>query len=109
MKAWWWKPLWKLKSPLRCKLTLWLSLKNKLLTWDNGIKRGWIGPNWCVLCKSDVESNSHVFVSCPYAGKVYSMIKDNLGINSEWKSESLEECLRHWLMDRSTSLYARSA
>jgi len=82
-----------------------MALKNKLLTWDDVIKRGWIGHNWCVLYKYDVESNSHVFVSCNYVEKVYLNIKDNLGINSKWKSESVEEYLRNWLMDRSSSLY----
>jgi hypothetical protein len=28
---WWWKPMWKFKSPLKCKITLWLALNNKLL------------------------------------------------------------------------------
>lgn len=66
LPRWWWNPLWKIKAPLRCKLTLSLALKHKLLMWDNGLKRGWIGPNRHVLCKSDAESVStfsfHVFM-----------------------------------------------
>ena len=31
----WWKNLWKAEGPLEDKLTLWLTLSNKLLTWDN--------------------------------------------------------------------------
>ena len=72
---WWWKHLWQLKVPLRCKITLWLDLKNKILTWDNGIKRGWIGPNRCALCKDEEEIVSHLFVSCTYACKVTTIIK----------------------------------
>ena len=41
----WWKKLWKAEGPLKDKLTLWLTLNNKLLTGDNLQKRGWIGPN----------------------------------------------------------------
>ena len=46
----WWKQLWKAKGPLKAKITLWQSLNNKILTWDNLQKRGWNGPNRCTLC-----------------------------------------------------------
>jgi hypothetical protein len=41
-KQWWWGPIWKLKAPLKSKITLWLAINNKLLTWDNDIKRGMV-------------------------------------------------------------------
>jgi hypothetical protein len=75
---WWWKPLWKIKAPPRCKLTLWLALNNKLLTWDNCLRRGWCGPSRCPLCKEDQESTTHIFISCPFAEKVACLIKDKL-------------------------------
>ena len=31
----WWKNLWKAEGTLKAKLTLWLTLRNKLLAWDN--------------------------------------------------------------------------
>jgi hypothetical protein len=37
------------------------------LTWDNGTKTGCCGPNRCILCKSNEEWVSHLFISCPYA------------------------------------------
>ena len=63
----WWKQLWKSKGPLNAKLTLWLTVNNKLLTWDNLQRRGWIGPNRCALCYSDEEVVSHLFNLCSYA------------------------------------------
>jgi hypothetical protein len=48
-KHWWWKPIWKLKYPLKAKIFLWLALSNKVLTWDNFKKRAWQGPGWCIL------------------------------------------------------------
>ena len=62
----WWKQLWKSKGPLNAKLTLWLTLNNKLLTWDNLQRRGWIGPNRCALCYSNEETVSHLFNLCSY-------------------------------------------
>ena len=67
----WWKQLWKFEGPLKDKLTLWLNLNNKLLTWDNLQKRGWIGPNRCALCHSDEENVSHLFNFCSYAESMW--------------------------------------
>jgi hypothetical protein len=103
---WWWKILWKSKAPLRCKLLMWLALTNKMLTWDNLEKRNWHGPNYCILCKQNSESVSHLFVSCPFAGQVASTLKEKLKIGAEWNIPSLEECYKLWIQDRSLKLYA---
>ena len=50
VKETWWKQIWKSEGPLEAKITLWMTLNNKLLTWDNLQKRGWNGPNRCALC-----------------------------------------------------------
>jgi hypothetical protein len=31
---WWWRRLWKLKTPLKIKLFMWTTLSNKVPTWD---------------------------------------------------------------------------
>jgi len=90
----WWKPLWKMKSPPRCEITFCLTLNNKLLTWDNGHKRGWHGPNRCPLCNSNSESISHIFISCLYAGQVSALIKEKHKIKDNWNTDSLEESFR---------------
>jgi hypothetical protein len=61
-------------APIKNKITLWLALNNKLLTLDVGIKRGWIGPNMCSLCKNQEEFVSHLFISCVYAEKVMKIV-----------------------------------
>ena len=66
-KIWWWGYLWKLNVHLKLKITLWLVLNNKLLTWENGVKCGWIVPSRCSLCKNDVEFVFDICISCPYA------------------------------------------
>lgn len=98
--------MWKCKAPLRCKITLCLALNNKLLTWDNGLKRGWCGPNKCVLCKSSVESIAHLFISCPYAGQVAKTVKDRLNARADWNKDIIEDCFKTWILDRSVHLYA---
>ena len=42
-QKWWWKSVWKIKSPIKQKVFLWLVLANKILTWDNCKKRAWHG------------------------------------------------------------------
>jgi hypothetical protein len=60
--VWWWRKLWKIKSPAKTRLFMWNVLLNKVLTWDNLQKRNFFGPGWCPLCKSgrDLE---HSWVS----------------------------------------------
>ena len=35
----WWKQVWKSEGPFKARITIWLALKNNLLTWEN-IKTG---------------------------------------------------------------------
>jgi hypothetical protein len=74
---WWWKTLWKRKAPLRCKISLWLAMNNKLLTWDNGVKRGWCGPNHCTLCFGNEESFLIFFLFVPMQARLQSWSKKN--------------------------------
>ena len=69
----WWKQLWKAEGPLKAKITLWLSLNNKILTWDNLQKRRCNGPNRCTLCISNEENVSHLFNFCSYADSVWKI------------------------------------
>jgi len=75
--------MWKLKAPTKCKITLLLALKNKLLTWDSCVKRGWIGPDRCILCKNDSESISRLFNSCSYEDLVMKKIKEKLDVKTD--------------------------
>ena len=78
-------------NPLKCKMLLYLSLENKILTWDNCLKRGWIEPSICYLYKDESESVSHIFLSCSYTGHVWTLIEVKLKTSAIWCSKSLEE------------------
>jgi hypothetical protein len=58
--------IWKLHAPLKVERVLWLALQKKLLTWDVGIKQGWIEPSKCTLCRSTEETATHLFVQCQF-------------------------------------------
>ena len=63
----WWNQLWSWKAPYRIIIFYWLALENRLLSWDNFLKRGMLGPNLCVMCGLDKESIFHLFVSCIFS------------------------------------------
>lgn len=66
-RNWWHFSYWKWHIPLMIKLFCWLMLENKILTWDNYVKRGGVGPIICVLCHLDVESVDHLMIHCPFS------------------------------------------
>lgn len=45
----WEKNLWKWPIPLKITLFFWLALHNKVLTWEQLQRRGWVGPSVCCL------------------------------------------------------------
>ena len=45
-------------------------LENKILTWDNYVKRGRIGPTICVLFMLETEYIDHLMVKCTFTQMV---------------------------------------
>jgi hypothetical protein len=62
----WRSRLWKWNCPLKIKLFTWLMTENKILVWDNLQKRGWSGPNRCILCKEDSETYTPPLRALPF-------------------------------------------
>jgi hypothetical protein len=67
---------------------------------------GWIGPNWCSLCKANIEIVSHLFISCSYAAQTFQIVKEKMKANNNWNKLILEDCVKYWLMDTSVKIYA---
>ena len=101
----WCKQLWTAEGPLKAKVTLWLTLNNKILTWDNLQKRGWNGPNWCALYNSNEENFSHLSNICSYADTVWKTtcrelkFQGTLGTTLEYKAKA-------WWTDKSVCLHS---
>ncbi len=58
--------LWKIGTPLKVKIFVWLVLKKRVLTADNLLKRGRSGEGMCSLCSEGGETMEHLFMSCPF-------------------------------------------
>jgi len=68
--------------------------------------RGWCGPRRFPLCKENQESTTRIFIAYPYVQNVMHLISEKLNSIDNWNHDSLEECFRTWLQDRTISLYA---
>jgi hypothetical protein len=60
----WRRKCWNWDLALKIKLFIWLSVENKILTWDNLQCKGWEGPSICHLCSKEPETVKHLLVNC---------------------------------------------
>nr|KYP70977.1 hypothetical protein KK1_010219 [Cajanus cajan] len=70
------KWLWSIKAPPKALIFLWRVINGGIPTVDNLLKRNITlsdQQSLCVLCKSDRESASHLFCSCPVVHKVWKI------------------------------------
>ena len=63
--------LWHCKFPWKIKCFIWLLINNKIITWDNLSRRGWIGLSRCPLCASGEYSIQHIFMDCIFTISVF--------------------------------------
>jgi hypothetical protein len=75
---------------------MWLALEDKILTWNNLIKRGKVGPSIYVLCCSNEDSMDHIFTECKTTRKIWSIILQFLDSVYEWRVGKLEQSFGEW-------------
>jgi len=92
----WRRHIWKWDMAQKIKLFIWLSIENKILTWETLQRKGWQGPNLCHLCSKDAESVYHLFVSCSLCQDVWIRIKKELNILTVWEGSTLSGCFENW-------------
>ena len=66
-----WRRLWKSWAPNKCKVFLWLAIRNRCWTADRLEKRGLPHPEQCPLCDKADETVQHLLVSCVVARQVW--------------------------------------
>ena len=74
---WWFMILWKKKVARKIKCFLWLTLQDKILSWDCLMRRGFQGPSRCCFCLKDLETTVHLFYWCPRFRYVWSGLCDH--------------------------------
>ena len=74
----------------------WLTINNHILTWDNLLKRGFIGPRICSLCRMEEEYTSHLFITCSFNHEVWGNIISDSRLDGIWCGDSLISCVENW-------------
>lgn len=73
----WTVAVWHKFAIPKCSFTLWLALKNRLLTKERMVRFGMDTDTQCILCNNAVETNEHLFSLCPFI----NVIMGNAGFN----------------------------
>jgi hypothetical protein len=92
----WYSKIWRWQIPLKVKLFVWLLLEQKILTWDNFLKRDFQGPSIYVLCKESEESLLHLFGDCSFIKNIWKTITKELKLVNSWQGGIFENSLLNW-------------
>ena len=65
-----WKLVWNSPDVLEVNFFTWTVMHEKVLTRENLLKRGFLGPYRCCFCLQNAESSAHIFVGCNFAHEV---------------------------------------
>jgi len=93
----WRKTLWNWNIALKIKLFIWISLKNKILTWNNLLAKGWEGPSFCILCTKGPETLSHLLINCYFTKQFWLLILGDLNLRFDWDGISVKACFDKWI------------
>jgi len=80
-----------------------MALEHKILTWDCLQKKGWEGPNLCVLCKNHTEDPNHLFIDCLFTKRTWKIIFFTFKIKGKWVGKDLAYCFYQCVKDKYVS------
>lgn len=75
---------------MKIKCFNWLMMENRIMTWDNIVKRDGIGLNFYNLCKIEAKSMTHLMVQCSFSKQVWKDVLSAFNIPRIWDVDSLE-------------------
>jgi hypothetical protein len=87
--------IWSTKHWPKISTFLWLVAHRSILTWDNLMKWGFIGPSICPLFLGEAESQNHLLNLCFYSSQVWDQCAIVMRI-SDRKCEGLRETIEEW-------------
>jgi len=64
---------------------MWLLLEQRILTWENLVKRGIHGPSRCTLHGKCEETVYHLFVECNFTKYIFYMMHKELNMEGVWE------------------------
>jgi hypothetical protein len=97
-RANWSKVVWNSSIPPSKSLVFWRCLQHKLPTDDSLSVRGCALPSMCSLCESEVETNSHQFLTCNFDHHIWNWLASCLNVNCQFNdlNEAFKLCNTNW-------------
>ena len=89
--------IWNGTLPKKISCFVWLAVSNKLLTWDNLQRRGWIGPSVCALCLTDQDCTGNLFGFFPVWLNLLLILSEQYHLEPTIQSVSLVDLLGKWI------------
>ena len=83
--------IWKYGIPLKLKCFVWLVLEKRISTWDNLMRKGWVGPSKCCICLNNEESIDHIFILCAFVKNIIDMLFRKFDQGISWSLPSILE------------------
>jgi hypothetical protein len=75
-----WRRLWKSWAPSKCKVFLWLAIRNRCWTVDRLARRGLPHPPKCPLCDQEEEDIQHLLTTCVFYRDFWFWVLAPLGL-----------------------------
>eukprot|EP00253_Pinus_taeda_P001588 PITA_01588 len=90
-----WEKVWQDGLWPKISTFLWLLSKKHILTWDNLIKRGFIGPSRCPNCNINCETINHLMEECPLAKQIWEKV-EHCNMKAHPRMEDITANIRTW-------------
>lgn len=91
-----WCRLWKSWAPPKCKVFLWLAIRNRCSTADRLAKQGLPHPHHCPLCDQEEETIQHLLTLCVFAQELWFNILSPLCLQAAIPTRN-ERSFAEWL------------
>jgi ribonuclease HI len=90
-----WSKIWRKELWPKVSTFLWLIIHNRILTWDNLLKRGFTGPSMCTLCQAQEETKEHLFNGCSYSQILWDQGAQIMR-RSNQNRDSIKDTIERW-------------
>jgi exonuclease III len=90
-----WGKIWQPFIWPKISFFLWLTAQNRILTWDNLMKKGFTGPSRCTLCMQSEETMEHLLNTCQYSQQIWDWGAQTMR-RSQRNRSSIRETLANW-------------
>jgi hypothetical protein len=77
--------IWKWNLQIKIILFFRLAVDQCILTWDTLLKKGWVGPDVCYLCRAVAEDSALLFIHCHLTKATWNSCTKSLNLKLEWK------------------------